>query len=49
MELWGGSDPQHMIETIAAGEIGGRRMDDTPACSLSAGATPQASWPARAM
>jgi G3E family GTPase len=28
MELCGGSDPQHMIETIAAGEIGGRRMDE---------------------
>ena len=28
VELWGGSDAQIMIETIAAGEVGGRAMDE---------------------
>lgn len=28
VELWGGSDPQVMVETIAAGEVGGRGMDE---------------------
>ena len=27
VELWGGSDPQPLVETIAAGEAGGRGMD----------------------
>jgi hypothetical protein len=28
VELWGGSDPQVMVETIATGEAGGRAMDE---------------------